>query len=247
MVTNLAFFFETSRKVRGGKFVWVKDGNGEQRGNVLLGGTILNPNKGFGKLYAAQLVQYDIQGGCLIFRSFAANNATAQASDTVIYLKGDGYSDAPEVGMVIMKAPDAVTVKTMTVVAGAGGDPDTVTESFADYTGQSGKITAVEYDEANARFKVTLDTAIGALAVGDVLVEAQGTAASASAKVLVPKPNTFIEKDEELLPTEGYGFQNANYSISTVYNKQAFIARMQPLPKYVLALNKSLIDGIFWI
>ena len=51
-----------------------------------------------------------------------------------------------------------------------------------------------------------------------------------------------------MLPTDGYGIANtANYSISTVYNKQAWIARMQPLPKYVLAKNKSLIDGIFWI
>ena len=47
MVTNLAYFYESSKKVRGGKFVWVKDSNGEQRGNVLLGGTILNPKKGF--------------------------------------------------------------------------------------------------------------------------------------------------------------------------------------------------------
>lgn len=247
MVTNLAFFFETSRKVRGGKFVWVKDSNGEQRGNVLLGGTILNPNKGFGKLFAAQLVQYKPQSGCLIFRSFAVKTATAAATDTVIYLNGDGYSDAPEVGQVIMKAPDSLTVTTQTIVEGSGSDPDTVETTVTDYTGQSGKITAVEYDQANARFKVTLDTALGSLAVGDILVEAQGTSASASAKVLVDNPNTFIEKDEELLPTEGFGFENANYAISTVWNKQAFIARMQPLPKYVLAKNRSYIDGVFWI
>jgi hypothetical protein len=40
------------------------------RGNVLLGGTILNPKKGFDHLYAAQLVQYTPAQGCLIFRSF---------------------------------------------------------------------------------------------------------------------------------------------------------------------------------
>jgi hypothetical protein len=57
----------------------------------------------------------------------------------------------------------------------------------------------------------------------------------------------FNEADRDMLPTEGYGFQNANYSVSGVYNKQAWIAKMQPLPKYVLAYNKSLIDGIFWI
>jgi len=223
MVTNLAYFYETSKKVRGGKFVWVKDSNGEQRGNVLLGGTILNPNKGFGHLWAAQLVQYTPGQGCLIFRSFAVKT-NASASATTIYIKGDGYSDAPEVGQLLMKAPTTTTT-----------------------TGQSGKVTAVVYDEANEQFAVTVDTSLGTLTAGDILVEASGTAASDSATVLVANPNTFIEADRDLMPTEGYGIENANYSISTVYNKQAWIARMQPLPTYVLAKNRSYIDGIFWI
>jgi len=220
-VTNLAYFYETSRKVRGGKWVWVKDSNGEMRGNVLLGGTILNPNKGFGHLWAAQLVQYTPGNGCLIFRSFKTSSAAS--ASTSIVIAGDGYSDVPEVGMLIMKAPSA-----------------------ANGTGQSAKVTAVEYDETNEVFEVTVDTAL-TLSVGDILVEASGTAASSSATVLVPNPNTFIEADRDLLPTDGYGFDNANYSISTVYNKQAWIARMQPLPTYVLAKNRSYIDGIFWI
>lgn len=223
-VTNLTYFYETARKVRGGKWVWVKDSNGEQRNNVLLGGTILNPKKGFDHLYAAQLVQYTPAQGCLIFRSFAVVTATEAATDTDIYINGDGYSDAPEAGMLIMKAPSAATG-----------------------TGKSAKVTAVEYDSTTEQFKVTLDTALGSLSVGDILVEASGTAASASATVLVPNPNTFIEADRDLMPTDGYGMENANYAISTVYNKQAWIARMQPLPDYVLAKNRSYIDGIFWI
>lgn len=242
MVTNLAFFFETSRQVRGGKHVWVKDSNGEARGNVLLGGTIKNPNKGFGKLYAAQLLQYTPGLGCYIFRSFALK-AQASSNATDYYINGDGYSDAPEVGMVVMVAPEAVKVETLT----ANTDTGAVTKTVSDYTGQSAKITAVVYDKANEQFKITLDNTLGALSAGAILVEAQGTEKSASAKVLVPNPNIFVEADEELLPTEGYGFENANYSISGVYNKQAWIARMQPLPKYVLAKNKSNIDGIFWI
>lgn len=242
MVTNLAYFFETSRKVRGGKHVWVKDSNGEQRGNVLLGGTILNPNKGFGKLFAAQLVQYTPGQGCYIFRSFAIKaNAAADATEYVI--NGDGYSDAPEVGMIIMVAPDALQVETLS----ANTETGAVTKTIADYTGQSAKITAVVYDEANEKFTITVDNTLGALDAGAILVEATGTAKAANAKPLVTNPNTFIEADRELLPTEGYGFENANYSLSTVYNKQAWIARMQPLPKYVLAKNKSLIEGIFWI
>lgn len=242
MVTNLAYFFETSRKVRGGKAVWVKDSNGEARGNVLLGGTIKNPNKGFGKLWAAQLVQYTPGKGCYIFRSFAIKtHASDNATEYVI--NGDGYSDAPEVGMVIMVAPDALKVETLK----ANTDTGVVTKTVADYTGQSAKITNVVYDEANSKFTITVDNTLGALDAGAILVEATGTAKAANAKPLVTNPNTFIEADRELLPTEGYGFENANYSLSTVYNKQAWIARMQPLPKYVLAKNKSNIDGIFWI
>lgn len=223
MVTNLAYYFETSCKVRGGKFVWVKDSNGEDRRNVLLGGTILNPNKGFGHLWAAQLMQYTPGQGVYIFRSFALK-ANAAASATELVINGDGFSDVPEVGMLIMAAPDDATT-----------------------TGQSAKITNVVYDAANEKFTVTVDTALGALNAGAILVEANGTAASASAKVLVPKPNIWNEADRDLLPTEGYGIENANYSASGVYDKQAWIGRMQPLPKYVLANNKSLIDGIYWI
>ena len=225
MVTNLAYFYETSQKTRGGKWVWVKDSNGEMRGNVLLGGTILNPKKGFDHLYAAQLVQYTPAQGCLIFRSFGVKTATSAATDTTIYINGDGYGDAPEIGMLIMKAPTA-----------------------ASGTGQSAAVTNVVYDETNEQFAVTLSVALGSLSAGDILVEAAGDEASASATVLVPKPNTFIEADRDLMPTEGFGITGqANYSISTVYNKQAWIARMQPLPAYVLANNRSLIDGIFWI
>ena len=225
MVTNLAYFYETSQKIRGGKWVWVKDSNGEERKNVLLGGTILNPKKGFDHLYAAQLVQYTPSVGMLIFRSFGVKTATAAATDTTIYLNGDGYGDAPEVGMLIMKAPSA-----------------------ANGTGQSALVTNVVYDEANEQFAVTLSVALGALAAGDILVEAAGDEASASATVLVPKPNTFIEADRDLMPTEGYGLNGtANYSLSTVYDKQAWIQRMQPLPQYVLDMNRSYIDGIFWI
>ena len=230
-ITNLAYFYERSRKVRGGRAVWVKDSNGENRKNVLLGGTILNPNKGFGHLWAAQLVQYTPAEGCLIFRSFEVSDA-ALANATTIKIKGDGFSDAPEVGQYIMIAPDNV-------------------ETAGNYA----KITAVEYDAENAKFNVTLASALGtALTGGEILVEADAAADSALAEptgkatVLVPNPNTFIEADADLMPTEGYGLDGtANYSISTVHDKEAWIVKMQPLPKYVLAKNRSYIKGIFWI
>ena len=250
MVTNLQYFFETAKKVRGGKWVWVKDSNGENRNNILLGGTIANPNKGFGHLWAAQLMQYTPSQPILIFRSFKLQ-ADAAANATTIYIEGDGFSDAPEVGQYLMVAPETTTVVTSTANTSTGA----ITTTTADYTGTYAKVTGVTYDEANKKFAVTLANALASAQIdeGTILVEADAAADAAlqsptgSAKVLCPKPNIFNEADRDLLPTDGYGFQNANYSVSGVYNKQAWIAKMQPLPKYVLALNKSLIDGIFWI
>jgi len=249
-ITNLAYFYERSRKVRGGRAVWVKDSNGENRKNVLLGGTILNPNKGFGHLWAAQLVQYTPAEGCLIFRSFEVSDA-ALANATTIKIKGDGFSDAPEVGQYIMIAPESLVVETLAADTTTGE----VTKTVADYTGTYAKITAVEYDAENAKFNVTLASALGtALEGGEILVEADAAADAALAEptgvagVLVPNPNTFIEADVDLMPTEGYGLDGtANYSISTVHDKEAWIVKMQPLPKYVLAKNRSYIKGIFWI
>lgn len=247
MVTNLQYFFETAKKLRGGRWVWVKDSNGENRNNILLGGTIANPNKGFGHLWAAQLMQYTPGQPMLIFRSFKLK-ADAAANATTIYIDGDGYSDAPEVGQYLMVAPDDTEVVSMKANTGTGD----VTVTKTTYTGTYAKVTGVTYDETNQKFEVTLENKLSTAKInaGTILVEAdkaKDTGSTGSAPVLCPKPNVFNEADRDMLPTEGYGFQNANYSVSGVYNKQAWIAKMQPLPKYVLALNKSLIDGIFWI
>lgn len=247
MVTNLQYFFETAKKLRGGRWVWVKDSNGENRNNILLGGTIANPNKGFGHLWAAQLMQYTPGQPILIFRSFKLK-ADATANATTIYIDGDGYSDAPEVGQYLMVAPDATEVVSMDADTETGA----VTVTKTTYTGTYAKVTGVTYDETNQKFEVTLENKLSTAKIdaGTILVEAdkaKDTESTGSAPVLCPNPNVFNEADRDMLPTEGYGFQNANYSVSGVYNKQAWIAKMQPLPKYVLALNKSLIEGIFWI
>lgn len=242
MVTNLAYFFERAKKVHGdGRWVWVKDSNGEDRRNVLLGGDILNPNKGLGHLWAGQLMEYQPGVGVYIFRSFRVKANVS--SSTTIYIVADGYSDVPEVGQVLMKAPDSIYVTTSTANTSTGA----ITDTTAEYTGQSFKITAVEYDATNERFEITVDQSMS-LSANDILVEAEGTAKSASAKVLVKNPNVFNEANRELLPTDGsYGFVNGKYAASGVYDKQIWIQRTQPLPEYVLAKNRSYIDGIFWL
>lgn len=245
MFTNLGFYFKTQKELRGGKFIWHPDSNPSLQKNQLLGGDLLNPKKGFDHFYAGQLGKY-VPGGGLssetagitIFRAFKPK-ANASAS-TTINIVATGYEDAPEVGMVIMVAPESAKVVTNTADTTSGA----ITTTTADYTGQSTKITAVAYDKENEKFTLTVDTAI-TVTTDDILVEATGTAASASAKVLVDRVNMWIERDTDLMPTDGYGVQNGQYYLSGVSGCAAYIARMQPLPKYLLALNKSNIDGVF--
>ena len=226
MVTNLGFYFETQKEVRGGKFVWWGDTNPTLKKNQLLGGDLLNPKKGFDHFYAGQLGKY-VPGGGLsedkegitIYRAFSPK-AAATASTTIV-LNATGWDDAPEVGMVIMVAPDTATTE-----------------------GQSAKITAVVYDKAEEKFTVTVDTAL-TVATTDILVEAKGDAASDEATPLVDYVNMWILADEDLLPTDGFGIKNGHYYLSGVSGCAAYIGRMQPLTKYILAQNKSLIDGVF--
>ena len=226
MVTNLGFYFETQKEVRGGKFVWWGDTNPTLKKNQLLGGDLLNPKKGFDHFYAGQLGKY-VPGGGLsedkegitIYRAFAPK-AAATASTTIV-LNATGWDDAPEVGMVIMVAPDTATTE-----------------------GQSAKITAVEYDKAEEKFTITVDTAL-TVATTDILVEAKGNEASDKATPLVDYVNMWIQADEDLLPTDGFGIKNGHYYLSGVSGCAAYIGRMQPLTKYILAQNKSLIDGVF--
>lgn len=226
MVTNLGFYFETQKEVRGGKFVWWGDTNPTLKKNQLLGGDLLNPKKGFDHFYAGQLGKYvpggglsEDQEGITIYRAFSPK-AAASASTTIV-LNATGWDDAPEVGMVIMVAPDTATTE-----------------------GQSAKITAVEYDKSEEKFTVTVDTAL-TVAATDILVEAKGNAASAEATPLVDYVNMWIQADEDLLPTDGFGIKNGHYYLSGVSGCAAYIGRMQPLTKYILAQNKSLIDGVF--
>lgn len=245
MVTNLGFYFETQKEVRGGKFVWWGDTNPTLKKNQLLGGDLLNPKNGFDHFYAGQLGKYvpggglsEDQEGITIYRAFTPN-AAATASTTIV-LKATGWDDAPEVGMLIMVAPE--TLKTTTQVA----DTTTgeVTTTVSDVTGQSAKITAIEYDKTAETFTVTVDTAL-TVATTDILVEAKGTAASDEATPLVDYVNMWILADTDLLPTEGFGIKNGHYYMSGVSGCAAYIGRMQPLTKYILAQNKSLIDGVF--
>lgn len=245
MVTNMGFYFETQKEVRGGKFVWFADSNPSLQKNQLLGGELLNPKKGFDHFYTGQLGKY-VPGGGLsedtpgitIYRAFKP--LAAASASTTIELVATGYEDAPEAGMVIMVAPSALKATTSVADTETGA----ITTTTSDVTGQSAKITAVSYDKDEEKFTVTLDTAL-TVTTDDILVEAKGDSAAVDAKPLVDYVNLWIEKDTDLMPTEGFGVSKGKYWMSGVSGCAAYIGRIQPLPAYILAQNKSMIDGVF--
>ena len=189
----------------------------------------------------------------------AANTAVAVAAlvgaatfpnYTVDYTAGNDYVEftADNYGGRSAATLDVASTGVIGTIEETVAGKSNVIKNVVDYTGQSGKVTAVEYDSANGKFTITVDTAIGVLAPNDILVEAAGTAASTTANVLVANPNTFIEVDTQYMPTDGsYGIENVLHAINVVYDKKAWIERMQPLPAYVLAKNRSYVDGIFWL
>lgn len=340
MSLNIQTLFTTASKIRGGKAVWFKDAGNERRGSVPLGSTIANPYKGMGYAFAADLYEFKLNQSGYLLKTFLVTDDASNS--TSIYVNGDGYSHVPEVGNVIMKAPDSLVVESFVTSADAGtkqkikitftagcsangnvtigldgtetavavttaattaaavaalvgaasfpnytvsytasndyveftadnygpkaaatlavastGVTGTVEEETAgtsnviktesEYTGQSAKITAVNFNSTTSKFELTLDQAL-TLSENDILVEAEGTAKSSTAKVLVKNPNSFIELDTPFIPTNGsYGFENVSIAINVVTDKKAYVGRMQPLPGYVLAKNRSYIDGVFQI
>lgn len=232
MTNSISVMFTTRTSWMGSKFVWFKDAAADNRSSVLNGNKILNPFKGQGFAFAADLFEYRLagkdneEGGGYLLKVYKLK--TAKTGDVLIF---DANKSHPiEVGDRIMVAPDLVTT-----------------------TGKFATVISVEVDKTAMEYKVTISTAdstgIGSVAAGKVFVEAGEGAVGASVKVLVANPNSFVLENINFdIPTNGtLGFQDVEYRINTIRGSEAFIERMSPIPPYVLNKNKSLIDGLFSI
>ncbi len=201
------------------------------------GGILKNPFPGMAKMYAGDLIEYKTDGTCLLLKTYEVAKATTAATDTVIYIssgkcaQGEVFRHIPFVGDILMVAPDEI-----------------------DGTGTAVKVTAVEktFDATDGKqdgWKVTLSATLGELAKGDILVEAAEAGSSKSAKVT--NPNCYLDKDHDMIYEPATGdtdYDGARYFFTPVLmmgREFAYINRMQPLPAYIKALNKSKVDGWF--
>ena len=116
--------------------------------------------------------------------------------------------------------------------------PSTLTGNGAGYA-----ITAVA--ETESQYEVTVATTLGALAKGDILVNA--ATSGASVNMLVTNPNAVLDCDYDMLynPSDPDGV--ANYLITPILHGVMWECRMSALPDCVKAINKSKVTGWFEI
>ena len=193
------------------------------------GCVIKNPFKGNARAFAGTLFEYNPDGTGYILKSYAVAKATAEATDTDISLKRDGYSLIPFVGDILMVAPTTLTGK---------GTAVTVTAVKAETDATAGDV-----------WKVTLSATLGALTTSSVLVEAKE--AGASKEAMVTNPNSYLPCDFDFVfdpAASDNDFDGARYLITPALalgDVFLYTDRMQPLSAALKGLNKSKVNGWF--
>lgn len=220
--------------IGGHRYVFVKWQGSGKDGLVFptVGGILKNPFKGNAKIYAGDLIEYnpgivDDKGATVkVLKTYEV--AKAVSSGTTILLVRDGYHHIPFVGDNIMAAP-----------------------STLDGTGTGLTVTAVEKttDGGADVWKVTVGSAPGSLAKGQVLVEA--AEAGSGKKAMVTNPNAYAPCDFDFIfdPASGDDdFDGARYMLTPCIaneDTKLYINRMSPLPDSIKALNRSRVEGWF--
>lgn len=198
------------------------------------GGIVKNPFKGNARAFAGTLAEYIPSNGSngseiRILKSYAVAKATSESSDTVIYLKRDGYSLIPFVGDVLMVAPTTLVEK---------GTAVTVTAVEKTTDGTAGDV-----------WEVTLSATLGALTTSSVLVEAKE--AGSGKEAMVTNPNSYLPCDFDFVfdpAASEDDFDGARYLITPALalgDVFLYEDRMQPLSAALKALNKSKVKGWF--
>ena len=199
------------------------------------GGILKNPFKGTAKAYAADLVEYKPNGECYILKTYEVADGVLESAVKVKIASGkckngEVFRHIPFVGDNLMVAPETLdgTGTAVTVTA--------VTNTYAADGKQDG-------------WEITLSSTLGALSKGAVLVEA--SKAGSNVKPMVTNPNCYLDHDYDFIFNPATGdedFDGARYFFTPVLmenREYAYIDRMQPLPKSILALNTSKVEGWF--
>lgn len=197
------------------------------------GGKLLNPFKGYAKIFAGDFMEYDpgIYGSdgatVKILKTYQVAKAVGAAATEILIVR-DGYKHIPFVGDNIMVAPETL-----------------------DGTGTAVTVTAVEAttDAGVDVWKLTLSATLGAIKKDVVLVEA--AEAGADKKAMVTNPNGYAQCDYDFCytPCAGNDVDGGALYMLTPFlandDTVTYIDRMSPIPPAIKALNKSRVNGWF--
>lgn len=222
-------YLSVKGKVGGSRSVFVNVG-GVKNDLVTpnFGGQWMNPFNVPAKIYAGDLFELraDEKGEnpkVYLLKTFEVSKQSSSTTDIMIVR--DGYRHVPCVGDVLMKAPDTM-----------------------DATGAAYTVTAVEAttDSSKKVWKVTVNTTLGELQAGDILVEAESE--NASGTMLVKTINGVAPCDFDFfvqpIGTFSESAQNEiTITITPVLHGTMYKHKMSPIPACVDALNKSRING----
>lgn len=189
------------------------------------GGQLKNPFPGPAKFFSGDLfeLRFDDNGENPELYLLKTYKVKSQ-SDTTVKIYRDGYSHIPFVGDVLMKAPDTI-----------GG------------TGKAYTVQSVTEDQDDGKdvWTIVFNTAIDTVTDGDVLVEAKSE--NESGEMLVKMVNAVAPCDGDFVYTPTTGASNTTSATRLTYTPvmhgTMYIHKMSPMPKCVLALNKSRYNG----
>ena len=233
---------QTSGKIGGARNVFVKlQGIKNELVFPTFGGTIVNPFKGPAKFFAGDLFEFrtndkGVRPDVYLLKTY---EVVSNSTTTVNIIKDDGFRHKPFVGDIIMVAPDTIGGE------GTGVSVTAVTETTVT-------VSEVTYDV----WQITTSSSLGSLAKGTILVEAEATG---STKMLVKNINSVAPSDGDFFGTPLIAsgsnliqrtgadaeFEAAKYLYAPALGGLMYIHKMSPMPKCVLDLNRSNVNGWF--
>lgn len=220
---------QSSTEIGGSRSVFV-DLKGRRNDLVYptFGGLLKNPFKVPAKFFAGDLfeIRYNDKGekpDLFLLKTYEVKSM----SETTVKIYRDGFRHVPYVGEVLMKAPSKI---------GGTGKAYTITKVVA------------EMDSSDAVWTLTFGTAIDNCTDHDVLVEA--VSESASGKMLLQNINAVADADGDMpyaVPSGVYNSEEPRYMYTPALGGVMYIHKMSKMPKCVLDLNESKINGWFSI
>lgn len=191
------------------------------------GGQLMNPFPGAAKLYAGDLFEYRCDDKVENPKIFALKTyKVVSVNGKTVNIERTPYSHKPfvgdELGVAPAKIGGAMTAKKVI------------------------SVTATSDTDSKKIWALTMDAALTGAKADDILVEAD-----ADGKMLVKRVNAIAPWDysfqwsESADPTDENEFERARYFLTPVLGGEMYIHKMSVMPKCVLDLNISNINGVF--